>query len=279
MVSTPRNPVQITSQDEIGTALGRLRMTAFVENGPAVLPRPRRVLDSYALVLVHEGTGTYLDDTVAERPIGPGDAILVTPGTPHWYGPPPGQGWSEIFLIFDGPLFDTLAAGGVLDARDPIRSLRPAGPWRQRLRTFASRPRETGELQRRIELLELATLLAELRGAHGDPDPLPQPLRRARDLLAVDLSAEHDLRAVAAAAGLPYETFRKRFRAATGRSPAAFRLDRRIEAAQSLLRVTTMTHAAIAAGLGFSDECHFAKRFRERVGMSPRDYRRLHASP
>ncbi|GHH76242.1 helix-turn-helix domain-containing protein [Promicromonospora soli] len=38
--------------------------------------------------------------------------------------------------------------------------------------------------------------------------------------------------------------------------------------------MTDMTHAAIAASLGFADEYHFAKRFRERTGVAPRDYRR-----
>ena len=38
------------------------------------------------------------------------------------------------------------------------------------------------------------------------------------------------------------------------------------------------THAAIAASLGFADEYHFAKRFRERAGVSPRDYRRARST-
>jgi AraC-like DNA-binding protein len=42
--------------------------------------------------------------------------------------------------------------------------------------------------------------------------------------------------------------------------------------------MTTMTHAAIAASLGFADENHFAKRFRARVGTSPKQYRRAHTA-
>lgn len=275
MVATLRpNPVRIVSQDELGSPLGRVRATAFVDDAPASLPRPRRVFDSYVLAFVHEGAGSYVSDLVPQRAIDAGDAIVVVPGDPHWYGPPDGGRWSEIFVVFDGAVFDALAVAGVLGARDPVRRLAPLGPWRERLSEFAGRPRPSSAVERRLELLELAALLVELRGGAEDPKPVPRPIRRARELLAADLTAELELREVAAAAGLPYETFRKRFRAATGSSPAAFRLDRRIEAARMLLRMTTMTHRAIAASLGFADEYHFAKRFRARVGTSPRDYRR-----
>jgi len=266
--------VTISSQDEIGTPLGRVRTTGFVDNGPAFVPRPRRVLESYALVLVHAGVGSYVDDEIGSRPIEPGDVITVTPRHPHWYGPPPGGAWSEIFLVFDGPLFDALAAGGVLDARDPIRRVAPLKVWRDRVAELADRVRSGDTTARRRELLELAAVLVDVRGGGPDAEPVTRGIRQARNLLAGDLRADLDLRGVAASAGLPYETVRKQFRAAVGTSPAAFRLDRRIEAAQALLQMTDMTHAAIATSLGFADEYHFAKRFRERVGVSPRDYRR-----
>lgn len=266
--------VRITAQDETGTRLGRVRTRAVVDHLAATLPRPRRVLASYALVLVHEGAGRYIDDGVGERAVEAGDVIIVVPGHPHWYGPPRGSTWSEVFVVFDGPVFDGLAAGGVLDRRRPVKRIAPVEAWRARLVDFVTRPPWRHALERELEVLELAHLLVELDGGAIDPDPMPLPLRRARDALAADLTASLDLRDVAALAGMSYETFRKRFRSATGRAPTAFRLDRRVEAARALLRMTTMTHAAIAASLGFADEYHFAKRFRKRVGVSPRAYRR-----
>ena len=269
--------VRIASQDEVGTRLGRARTMGFVNHGPALLPRPRRTLDAYALVLVHDGVGSYVDDAVPSLPITPGDTIITVPGHSHWYGPRPGGTWSETFLVFDGPIFDALAAGGVLDAGDPVRRVEPLEAWQARLQEFADRIRPNTTVARELEVLELAALLVELRGGVDDAVPMARPIRRARELLVADLSSE-DLQDVAAAVGLPYETFRKQFRGATGRSPAAFRLDRRIQAAQALLRMTTMTHAAIAASLGFADENHFAKRFRARVGTSPKQYRRANTA-
>ncbi|MEN3282263.1 MAG: peptide/nickel transport system substrate-binding protein [Solirubrobacteraceae bacterium] len=110
----------------------------------------------------------------------------------------------------------------------------------------------------------------------GEDAALPDPIRQACELLAADLKGERELREIAAAVGLSYEAFRKRFRAFTGTSPASFRLDRRVETAQELLRTTPYTHAEIADRLGFADAFSFTKCFRARVGVPPRDYRRSH---
>src|SRR4051812_37173148 len=97
--------VRIASQDEVGTRLGRVRTIGYVDHGPALLPWPRRVLNAYAVVLVHDGVGSYVDDAISRRPIGPSDTIVVVPGHAHWYGPHPGDSWSETFFVFDGPIF------------------------------------------------------------------------------------------------------------------------------------------------------------------------------
>lgn len=268
----PVKPLRIASQDHTGTRIGRIIATGYVDDGPQMLPRPRRILDSYALVVVHGGTGTFSDDMGGTRQIGPGDAILVLPGHSHWYGPHTGGRWSEIWLMFDGSIFDALRAGGVLSAEQPVRHLQPIEAWRTRLGEFVERRRPVGAVDRELEIIELGRTLVEL-GHTATTEPLPGPIEVAREMLAADLAAHLDLHGIALRVGMPYETFRKRFRAATGTSPAAFRLQRRIEAAKMLLRTTTMTHASIAEHVGFADEYHFAKRFRERVGTSPRTYR------
>ena len=275
MVGLDSPPVRIAFQDETGSTLGRVRTAGFVEHGGAILQRPRRVYDAYALVFVHDGEGLYVDDAGC-RPIEAGDTITVLPGFSHWYGPPQGGYWSEIFLVFDGPIFDALAAGGVLATGHPVQRVGPVEVWRQRLHGFIERLCPGGTHERLLDVLELARLLVELRAGREELPAVPRSIRQARELLTRDLNAELELAEVSATVGLPYETFRKRFKAATGESPGSFRLNVRIDAAKSLLRMTTMTHEAIAASLGFADEHHFGKSFRARVGTSPKSYRQAH---
>jgi len=68
---------------------------------------------------------------------------------------------------------------------------------------------------------------------------------------------------------MSYETFRKRFLAANGSSPRAYREARRIDAARELLLLTWLTQREIASSLGYSDEYHFSKRFKRATGVAP----------
>lgn len=74
-----------------------------------------RVLGSYALVYVVGGGGEYSDARGTRRQVSEGDLIWVFPDIPHAYGPARGGRWDEIYLVFDGPVFDLWRQRGLLD--------------------------------------------------------------------------------------------------------------------------------------------------------------------
>jgi transcriptional regulator GlxA family with amidase domain len=53
-----------------------------------------------------------------------------------------------------------------------------------------------------------------------------------------------------------------------------YAMNLKMSAASDLLRTTTEPLAAVAARVGFDDEYHFAKRFKQWSGTSPGAYRR-----
>ena len=63
------------------------------------------------------------------------------------------------------------------------------------------------------------------------------------------------------------------FRQHTGLTPHAYQLDCRINKARLMLR-EGMPLADLAVQLGFSDQSHFQRTFRERVSVTPGDYQR-----
>lgn len=247
--------------------LGRVRGAGTNAGGRGV--RDRRY-HSYALVYLVDGAGRYEDEGGTRCDIRAGDAIVVFPGFLHSYGPQVDEHWDELYVIADGPAFELLEQTGVLDRSRPVHRAAPMERWRGELEAVLHASRPVGPRGRALEAWNVARLMAELViPAEHAPTWMDDSLA----MLAADLGRPGNLRAVAAANGMTYESFRKRFRAETGSSPRAYRESRRIEAARELLHLTALTHREIAAALGYSDEFHFSKRFKAATGIAPSTYR------
>lgn len=74
--------------------------------------------------------------------------------------------------------------------------------------------------------------------------------------------------------GLPHSWFASAFKQTTGKTPLQWQIARRIELAQKMLLESDMTVAEIAAQLGFTDQAHLTKVFRQAAGDTPAAWRR-----
>src|SRR5438045_2558817 len=88
-------------RNDARTPLGRLTMAGFIHNSAGVGGAAMRVLGSYAIVLLLEGSGRYQ------------------------YGPGAGEYWNEFYVVFDGPVFDMWRQVGLLNPAQPIQPIRP----------------------------------------------------------------------------------------------------------------------------------------------------------
>jgi AraC-like DNA-binding protein len=259
---------RVLFSDDAPTPLGRVRLAGTLAASAGV--RSRR-LGGHAIVYVVEGGGRYADELGADVAVRAGDLILVAPGVRHSYGPPRGGAWDELYVAFDGPVFDLWRELGVLDPRRPVRRLEPVEHWLGRLRGFAERPQLATAGDREVHVCRFLLLLTAMLAADREPLTWAQ---RASALLRADPGGAVPLPEVAARLGMGYESFRKRFRRETGTSPAAFRAVSRLEVARDLLTATTMTNREIADSLGFADEYHFSKRYSRWAGIGPAAERR-----
>jgi len=207
----------------------------------------------------------------------PGAGRILTPGTlisipawlPHSCNPLPGRAWGYQMLYVDvawmrrwaGPLPTAVQVGEDPDAYERFQRLNDC--------LFSGRPA-------RHKAAALAAFLS--RGDwRGDPVVGPPPaapeLEPVRRWLVEPLAEAPSLPALAARLGLSRYQLIRRFQGATGMTPHAYRLDRRIDRARALLRQgADLTR--VAHDLGFADQSHFQRAFKERVAMTPGFYRR-----
>jgi AraC family transcriptional regulator len=103
----------------------------------------------------------------------------------------------------------------------------------------------------------------------------PWQERRAKEMIAANLSGETPLAAVAASCGLSPSHFARAFRKSTGLAPHAWLLQARVEHAMIMLRRRDPSLSEISLACGFVDQSHFTRVFVRRVGVTPGAWRRM----
>jgi AraC-like DNA-binding protein len=108
-----------------------------------------------------------------------------------------------------------------------------------------------------------------MRGALGGPQ-----LKRAQDAMMESLEDPVALAEIARRCDLSPSHFSRAFKLATGKAPSEWRMERRIERAQKLLRGDEHSIAQVALLSGFADQSHFTRVFSRHIGQSPANWAR-----
>lgn len=260
----------LVSQTSETTPLGAVRLIGEIEGGRGVEPKGAlRTIETFGLTLVLEGEGEYEGVSSRRYQLTPGSLILTHPNRPHLFGPPKGQVWSEIFAIFEGPIFEFLVERSLLAPDLLVVQLEDPGPWRERLHEIAKRaPLDQTALV--AGWLTEAVQLAQPR----EPEARSSDwLAKAAALLEANFAEALTAEQVADSVAVGYETFRKEFVRHTGVSPMRFRNRRRLSLAARLLVHTGLPISEIATRLGYPDAFTFSKAFKRHHGLSPTDFR------
>jgi len=139
------------------------------------------------------------------------------------------------------------------------------------------------EFQRRDALSPLVLegllleLLAEMsRSAQGmEESRAPRRLQEARDFLHAHFTESIAIEAVAAAVGMHpahlMRSFRQHFHATIGGYVRKLRIDY----ACHLLSTSNASPAQVAYAVGFADQSHFHRTFKDLMGMTPTEFQKL----
>ncbi len=239
----------------------------------------RRTLSSFAAVYLDGGGGLFDSAPTGRFEVRMGTLFFLFPGVEHVYGPREGESWKEYWAIFGGFIPERYRSTGLLNPARPCfqmgRDTALVRRWQECLYLAGSRrSNRAQELAEKFFAL-LGHVLAHAQRPQGDAGEWRQTVEEVIALMATKLAEpSFPLERYAARFYTSYSSLRRRFKEATGCSPARYFTRMKMQAAQARLLTTADSVKQIALGLGFADPYHFSRRFKQTSGLSPRTYRR-----
>jgi AraC-like DNA-binding protein len=104
-------------------------------------------------------------------------------------------------------------------------------------------------------------------------------IARVRAYIDRNLHRTIHIRDLSAVARRSKAHFSRKFKLAVGESPHAFVVRMRLERASHLMMTSAASLSEIALSVGFSDQAHLCRLFRQAFGQSPASWRREHRLP
>lgn len=234
----------------------------------------RHVHDAYEFHYVVGGTGSF---ELGEQwqSIGPGDFFYTRPQTEHRAVVPADGDYLlqyVAFLVLDFALDAQIASD--LAARLPEGVRHRAGDRLHGFFAHLSRLSEAGDpYQAHAAAFKFAALLYEMMAGAPTSHHVHPAIERALELMRSRLGDAYSLDDLARQLGLEKSYFIRLFKKNVGIPPMSYAMNLRMSVAADLLCTTRESLAVVAGQVGFADEYHFAKRFKQWSGVAPGRYR------
>ena len=130
---------------------------------------------------------------------------------------------------------------------------------------------------------DVMTILAELWqiilrhadiSAPTEEDPVSMRMRRFLEYIEEHLDQDISLEEMAASAGVSKTEVLRCFHKTLQTTPYSYVMEARLSKATDLLAETGLPVGEIASRTGFNQQSYFGKRFKEKMGVTPLEYRR-----
>jgi AraC-like DNA-binding protein len=208
--------------------------------------------------------------------IEPGTGFFaVLPSRHRYYLPQTSPGWTFAWIGIYHPYLLRRIAKQVA-ATGPVLAAAPKSPLVARMvrlvrGAFLKDFHDRFEVERELFAFTLAFEKLAEEGRHPESDEL---LEEIRNRVLAERHRRIGVEVLAAERKMSRTAFSHLFRARTGRSPARFMTEVRVQEAARLLVTTRLPLAGIAEACGFANAKHFGKVFRRFRNQSTGAYRR-----
>ena len=235
----------------------------------------------YQLLYIRSGKGVIEFNRGKGIPVQAGTVIILHPGEWHRYRPDPTTGWSEAYVGIGGEFLKRVFAEPFFRSPPTVIRLQPDGRFDHDLIALVDEIQASSVEHPYTLAMKTMALVASLferpANLHGKA-AYNVKIRRANLHIAHHLGEVVDFPALAHQYGMGYSLFRKCFQSYNGMAPLEYQIALRLRRAMHLLESSNVPVAKIAEETGFKSDSYFSKFFRARIGASPIQYRKQHAS-
>ncbi|WP_066630685.1 AraC family transcriptional regulator [Labilibacter marinus] len=236
-----------------------------------------RTLNEFHLVLVTDGEGIFESKESGVKKIGAGDGFLLFPGVWHRYKPLKKSGWTERWIGFSGKIAKQFITNGFFNAQNPLikkcNTTVILNHFDALYTLFDNEPFGYQRLGSGICIQLMAELYNIQQSSHNN-DHLNSLISNAKHLMYKNINGHIDLKRMASELGVSYSKFRLDFKKQTGISPLQYHLSIKIEKSKDLLLSTHKTQKEIAFILGFESDYYFNRVFKQKMGITPKQFRK-----
>ena len=245
-------------------------------------PQKGRVLSEYQFVYISKGKGIFESESTKKRAIAKGQIMILFPGQWHSYQPLKDTGWNEYYIGFEGSIIDSIIKKSFISSQNQVLDV---GTSEELVNLFSTAIRVAKEDKKSaqqylagIVFHILGMILALSQNKNYEARESTQVIERAKIIMGENIHKDIDVKEIASKLGTSYSWFRKFFKEYTGYAPAQYFQELKLRKAKELLTETNLPIKEIAYELNFSSIEYFLSFFKQRVNITPSEYRKMNGN-
>ena len=222
----------------------------------------------YSIGIVDEGETLFLHDQGPEA-LKAGDVVLIEPGHWHACNPETSQPWSYRMLFVQADwVHEQLGVSALRFTKNALDEPE-ISRWADQLCSPLASDSTPADIQSHAQ--SLTEFLRQLSSTAQPPADPPHAMLPALQHMHSNPEAETSVQALALRCGMSPSHFIRRFRAVTGVTPGAYRLNLRLNGVRHLLAQGEPL-ASVAHQMGFADQAHMQRAFKAHHALTPSNY-------
>lgn len=236
------------------------------------------IYQHYGIVLVLSGKAVQIDEDGNQTDIYPGCLIQRIPDRHQTLLIDPDGTWLEFFICISKSMYSALIDMDLLDKKQNVLYPGLSRAIFERFNEFLYQMKNTHPSEINMLIPEALKLILMLHGLHKENSNSSKDreiIYKACLILSKPAHYDYSIQSLSKDLGIGYEKFRKVFKNQMGISPGNYVMQKRMDLAKTLLIEKNRSIKEIAMELGFSDAYAFSKQFKQMVGRSPSEFRKI----